>query len=535
MKQAAEEWKRFVHRYGKLMLLSAAAAVVCFGFQAFNGNIRIDTEELVNAPGSTLGWLYIGRYGLVLLKRILGLTVHQVIKSGILMLLFFILGGVLATYGCYHFSGEKEEYPYWLFLLLYITSNIWSFQFYFSLQQAEIALAMMLLIAAAIGMCHCCLEKNGKQKGRRLRLLWFLAAGVFLVLGLASYQAMAVFYIAFCTIFFLLHILRVAEEGKENGQNLWAGVALIIVHFCFFYAVYTVIADTWFMAAGDYMEGQRNWGTQPVIECVKNILRVARNQLYTVGPRNFSFYTIGIPLTIYAVVKTVKQKRFQRKQNLVLFVAAMLLLLASPFLMTVYSGAMLVTRTQFALPEAAAFLAMYGLWMLEKDGGKNSIWANIVRILGIAVLCLQIGYNLRLHEADRLRYAHDTKLAETVVSALQESVGGELAELPVLFVGYRKPELGWFGRRSEMYGWSFFEWDYSKDNPTGATHRIDGFIKAYTGVSLNGRYTGQMQREAAELSEAMGVFPMENSICKTEEFVVVKLSETEERTDIDWW
>ena len=77
MKQAVEEWKRFIKENGKCILLSVVLACVCFGFQAFNGNIRIDTEEFINAPGSTLGWLYIGRYGLVLLKRLLGLTVHR--------------------------------------------------------------------------------------------------------------------------------------------------------------------------------------------------------------------------------------------------------------------------------------------------------------------------------------------------------------------------------------------------------------------------------------------------------------------------
>ena len=92
--------------------MSVFAALVCFGYQAFNSNIRIDTEELINHPGSTLGWLTIGRFGLVLLKRMLGLGVHRTIKSGILMLLFFILGGNVLTYGCYYFSGKKDGKPY---------------------------------------------------------------------------------------------------------------------------------------------------------------------------------------------------------------------------------------------------------------------------------------------------------------------------------------------------------------------------------------------------------------------------------------
>ena len=65
----------YIKKHYRLILMSVFAALVCFGYQAFNSNIRIDTEELINHPGSTLGWLTIGRFGLVLLKRMLGLGV----------------------------------------------------------------------------------------------------------------------------------------------------------------------------------------------------------------------------------------------------------------------------------------------------------------------------------------------------------------------------------------------------------------------------------------------------------------------------
>lgn len=37
------------------------------------------------------------------------------------------------------------------------------------------------------------------------------------------------------------------------------------------------------------------------------------------------------------------------------------------FFMTIYAGAMLVTRTQFALPVVAAFLAMFGVMILKEQ------------------------------------------------------------------------------------------------------------------------------------------------------------------------
>ena len=524
----------YIKKHYRLMLLSAAAALVCFGYQAFNGFIRIDTEELVNHPGSTLGWLTIGRFGLVLLKQLLGLTVHHTVQSGALMLLFFVLGANLLTWGCWYFSGKDERYPYWMFLLIYITSNIWSFQFYFSLQQAEVALAMLLLAVAAFLMCRVCLEKGERRMRMPFQVSSAAVSAVFLVTALGAYQAMAVYYIAVCAVFFLLYFRQQAKAERK-----WlGGVLALALHFAASYVIYTVIANTWFMAAGDYMEGQSNWGTEPLIECVKNILRVVKNQLLTVGPRNFSFYVFGIAVAACAVILAWKKKLFRTKGQFALYVLAFCLLLASPFLMTVYSGAMLVTRTQFALPVAAAFLAMLGGRLLAEAGVRRKRLAQrSFCVLVAAVLLVQLCYNLRLHAADRARYEHDAVLAEQVAEALLAECGGEIPEQPVIFIGYRKPELGWWNRRSEMYGWSFFEWDYSVEHPAGATHRIAGFLQAVSdgSVALSDSYTEEMEREAAVRSQDMPVFPADGSVLVSEDYIVVKLSEITERTDIDWW
>ena len=59
-----------------------AAAVLCYGFLVFLGTIGIDAEELMNHPGSKLGWLSIGQFGLAFLKDILGLQTHHLVWSG---------------------------------------------------------------------------------------------------------------------------------------------------------------------------------------------------------------------------------------------------------------------------------------------------------------------------------------------------------------------------------------------------------------------------------------------------------------------
>lgn len=85
---------------------------------------------------------------------------------------------------------------------------------------------------------------------------------------------------------------------------------------------------------------------------------------------------------------------------------------------------------------------------------------------------------------------------EELVAELEDACGGELPTVPVVFVGRQIPELKTGCIRTEMYGWSFYEWDYSEGNPTGATHRICGFVQAYTGEELNENATDEMKQAA---------------------------------------
>lgn len=80
-----------------------------------------------------------------------------------------------------------------------------------------------------------------------------------------------------------------------------------------------------------------------------------------------------------------------------------------------------------------------------------------------------------------------------------------------------------------------FEWDYTREHPAGATHRIAGFLEAHNGVHLDDGYSEEMEYKAAALSEDMTVFPAEGSIVEEKDLVVVKLSEITERPAVDWW
>lgn len=539
-----EEIRNYGKQYGMLLLVSLAAAVLCYGFLVFSGTIRIDTEELMNHPGSKLGWLSIGRFGLAFLKDILGLQTHHMVWSGLLFFLFFWLGANLLTFGIYHFSGGKS-YSYWIFLLLYSTSNIWSYQVYFSVQQAEVACAMLLLVSAAFLSVQAVFEKMGAARIWRL-----LVSFVLLVLGLGAYQALAVYYIAACLIFFLVGIGRESgiEQEQKDGRLLLRCLGLVLFFACA-YAAYAAIADAWFMAGADYMNAQSGWSRYPVTDCIKNVLRTAKNLLFASGPRNFSFYPAAALFTAVWLVRIFAGiYGRQGGRRFVLWLLALTALLASPLFMTIYMGEMLVTRAQFALPLAAAFLGMYAIDGLSERVKRETkaqeqkrtagvcVWARRLGIVYVSVVLLgQCTYNLRLAYTDQVRFEDDAAKTEQLLTLLAKANGGTLPTQPIAFVGYQQAELPKWCRRTEMYGWSFYEWDYDSKRPAGATHRIVGLIQAYTGAVLEEAVTEEQLLAAAQMAQPLSDFPADGCIAVTDELVVVRLSAQEEPPATDWW
>ena len=60
-------------------------------------------------------------------------------------------------------------------------------------------------------------------------------------------------------------------------------------------------------------------------------------------------------------------------------------------------------------------------------------------------------------------------------------------------------------------------------------------MKAYTGRTLDEGATEEQRQAAVELAQTMPDFPADGSVLVTDDFVVVRLSQVAERTDLDWW
>lgn len=74
---------------------------------------------------------------------------------------------------------------------------------------------------------------SGIGTGTVTNLLRAFAAGVLLFIGLGSYQALAVYYIAVCLVFFLAELTAEREQGGYLRQILWMIVHFGVVYLCY--------------------------------------------------------------------------------------------------------------------------------------------------------------------------------------------------------------------------------------------------------------------------------------------------------------
>ena len=157
-----------------------------------------------------------------------------------------------------------------------------------------------------------------------------------------------------CLVFFLAELTAEREQGGYLRQILW-----MIVHFGVVYLCYHWYMST-FLVSSDYMDSQMGWGRLPALACIKNVLRTLKNLLLGHGPRNFSFYGCGVVLLLVLAGSVLacrkKQELPWEKKKVRYSLLGLAGLVLAPLLLTAYMGEMIVTRSQFALPVAGAFL-----------------------------------------------------------------------------------------------------------------------------------------------------------------------------------
>lgn len=503
MENLCEKAVIFTRQHTKALILNAFICIVCYGHLVFSQNIGIDTETAISHSVSVMHWETLGRYGLVGIKYLLGFSQYNPYMEGVLFLGSFIVLGGTAAFFCWILSRGNEDYPYGWFMVLFSVCPVWMTQFYFSLQRAEVVLAMLCAVISAMALCA--------KIFFQYRGIWLYVVYIFFgVCSICSYQGCAALYIGFLIMAYLLDFFwQQNQEWKYFIKN----ILLLAAGFLILYIVNSIIIAVFFHTDG-YLTEQVKWGQMPLIENLYNIAGHVFSTFVWIRPGRISAY----PLAFLCVCSLFFKYRGTNKGMLFLGLAG---LLAVPFLMSIYLGAAAKTRTQFAQPLVSAFGCMlyWGICTPAKAGNKTwRGWAG--RFGAVLFLWCCASTVFRLQYTDDVRYRQDVTLAQEIADRLYSIEGAE--ELPVIFIGKREAPLNASSLDTDMFGASFFTWDWTEEDQTGSTARIVGLMNA---LGIHAEYGGKFADRALKDAEGMTCYPCDGSILVKDKYTVIKLSE----------
>lgn len=154
MKKLYKDTQEFFRMHKTALFINACVCIICYGHLVFSQNVGIDTEHVINYPGTTMQWESIGRQGLLYTKTLFGILEYNPYLGGVLFLGSFILLGSMIMFLCWRMSGKDGRYPYGWFGVLFSTCPVWMIQFYFSLQRAEVVMGMLYGAVSVFALCE---------------------------------------------------------------------------------------------------------------------------------------------------------------------------------------------------------------------------------------------------------------------------------------------------------------------------------------------------------------------------------------------
>ena len=353
-----------------------------------------DLEYVQGAKGSIYNWLELGRYSLILIKKI-SFTPYNIVLEGILFIT----------------AASALIFPTFVE------------QFYFKFQSFEVLFGVFLLAVSAVFFVEF------TRKGKAWR---FLVSVLLNVASFGIYQSMLnIMLVLYAGIFLMLFL----DDIEYEKFRVFFFMAL---QFLVSFLINAIISKI--CGSGSYFSDKIMWKQYPFDTCyhfVKHYIRVvllAESPLYT-----FSF-ALALLLALAAFVFLLIKTKGKAMPSIIGIIGLAVL----PFVIAIIQGFEPDSRTQLALPFSIAFLFYfaYGVcksYLIQHKGKKiaNEFWAGLAIILSAVLLLLNIVPSYRLSYSRYVINKFDKKHLSAIAEDLKNfnCDVNEYGSKPIYFIG----------------------------------------------------------------------------------------------------
>ena len=508
------------------ILASSIMVIILWAPYAFSMNIGVDSDQFIVYPGTFQGWKGIGRYGIIIIKKLFGLSHYMPFFEGLLFLVTLFANILLWGLIFHIVTGKTTILNLILFSAVYVSSAVWMGSFYFAMMRAEVLMGMISVQAALLIVFVLFADSTGNHRTITIVTGLFLAV-VFVIASISIYQSLVVYYITGAAGILLLFLL--SEEHRESKKIIMLMLAFVAVLVCGFLLNQAII-NVFFKSDMAYLNSKVLWGQKPIGECFRQLWLIVKIMSWGTNNRYsytclFGIVAIGIAIVLIGVI-TGKRKTTEK----IFILISGFMFLVSPFILQAYALGEQSTRTHQALILAVSFGVYIILSVFEKRkvclSGK--ILYCLAVIITVGFFYVQAMHTEVLIYTDNIRYEQEKIIAADLYLDIEEKQSEYPDRLLVVFAGAYDVPLNPACKSDDMIGRSVLSWDYIPGEPFSNDHRIRDFIMAEYGVNygrgIKDLPEAQIQ-ELEEFSRSMMAYPQKGYITEKDGFLIVKLSE----------
>lgn len=501
--------------------------ILMYGKHAFTTNYLFDTDDfLYHTKDSTLNWLEIGRQGNVLTQKVFGLSWYNPYFIGALCLVLFPAVILFMTYLFYQAGLNGNKVSLYCFVFLTMTSPIWVYQFYFSLQWFAMVWALFLITFVQFLIWRTFADKKWRKQKIYKTVLLFLTEIFLLNWAFSTYQTYVILFIFMSVGIYLISLVNEKDnlDEKEFGYRL----AYFIVLFLAAYVTNVLISDNFFTSS-DYVRGMVLWG-KANNENILSQLKLYLFRCHTGKDMQYS-WLMGVG-TIFMLMEIVFE--WIRKKNKIwfkiLFLLASFTVWMSAHALNIYIGQVPAIRVQIVYPFVLGYQIMFIIWRIKENEAGEVIgkikYAGIL-LLTVIGIWTQMGNVFRLWYTDDMKCKADTLILQKVNVAIDSlNLNGEEMNLPLAFVGNYSPTLnsGCINTKENMY-WAndasigMSCWERVNEQPNRLVRIMsDQFAVDYV------RSDYEMQCHARDISRDMPTYPYNGFVQVRDGIIIIKMS-----------
>jgi len=549
-----ERVKKIIDRYrGRVILISVLVLLIHFS-KISSAVIGIDTENLIKEQRKFYrGWLDIGRYGLVFLKRLFGgYDQFNPYFAGLMTIIFLVAAVLMFMYLWEKASGSafwpdsivkhdtgihdmRGTVCWTVGAVLWAGHPVITEQLYFSLQSMEVCFSILLTAVALI----CILKwQEGSRSGMCKALI--PTACLLLLVSFSTYQSFVELFIFGTVSVVLLKGLNlvISEKDETSAVRL---IKMVIPYFLVFLIAFVgnMVLTRLFFAGSSYLADQIEWGNAPVSDIVVSVVKQIAKTLTGIGSVHYDM-TFGIltVLTVGCFIVLLFKHGRHKKGSFGMMLFFLTALVITPYLLLTVCGGNAAVRSQLVLPALTGFYAYACInicFRFMNDIGGNTKSSKILSVRAVTVIVFlvcalaawrQTKITKALYYTEEMCYEQDVSIARELINKIDKERGHNW--YPVVFIGTYDFKKSHACVTGETIGRSFFEHDADAEPRFyWSTRRALGLMHVL-GYNYEQVVDPEMIAAAMEDSKYMPEWPNDGCVQVHDDMIIIKMSNFDE-------